>query len=295
MENFFNSIRNQGLKVYPFDEIVFKEKLGAGANGTVYEGFFENKRYAFKKVSSHRVYTKYDRKVYIDDILYEIQTCNKFDTKRIMKIYGVSYNENTKEIYICMELIKNKGCLQNYLWDEDLTIYEKMKIFISIVLAVKELHKKGYCHSDLKPENLVYYFDTKTKKKYVKLIDFNCVTKVQEGKTIYIPYCFGTYGYCSIEQHKKVLSLRSDIYSLGVILLELVYGDDLWDTDYYNYQKYRKSIMEILETYVEYDNELYQIIKKCLHTNPQKRFSIDELYDKMKNYINNDHIRKMYH
>ena len=53
--------------------------------------------------------------------------------------------------------------------------------------------------------------------------------------------------------------------------------------------------MEILETYVEYDNELYQIIKKCLHTNPQKRFSIEELYDIMKNYINCDHIRKKYH
>ena len=88
----------------------------------------------------------------------------------------------------------------------------KLKIFLSILLSVKDLHNHGYCHSDLKPENLVYYFDTKTNKKYVKLIDFNCVTKIKPNEIKYIPYCFGTYGYCSLEQHKKKLCLKSDIY-----------------------------------------------------------------------------------
>ena len=295
MEKFFKEIRNQGLTVYPLEEIQFKDELGSGANGTVYEGLFENKRYAFKRVSAERVYTKYDRQVYIDDILQEIIICNKIKSKRIMKMYGVSYDKNTKEIYICMELIKNKGCLHDYLWRENFSIYEKLKIFLSILLSVKDLHNHGYCHSDLKPENLVYYFDTKTNKKYVKLIDFNCVTKIKPNEIKYIPYCFGTYGYCSLEQHKKKLCLKSDIYSLGVILLELVYGGDLWDTDYYNYQKYRKSIMEVLETYEEYDNKLYKIVKRCLHTNPEKRYTIEEFYIEMKNYINCDHIRKMYH
>ena len=64
-----------------------------------------------------------------------------------------------------MELIKNKGCLFNYLQDEVLDIYQKLKIFMSIVLAVKDLHKSGYCHSDLKPENITYFYDTKENKK----------------------------------------------------------------------------------------------------------------------------------
>ena len=97
-----------------------------------------------------------------------------------------------------MELVKNRGCLFNYIQEEDLTIYEKLKIFYSIVLAVKDLHDGGCCHSDLKPENLVYYYDTKSKKKYVKLIDFNCVTKVKKGKTIK-----GLYPLTEKEKEKK--------------------------------------------------------------------------------------------
>jgi len=295
MENYFNSIRNIGLKVIPYDNIQFKDKLGEGANGTVYEGLHENKRYAFKRVSNHRVYNKYDRKMYEKDILNELKMCSCLNSKRIMKVYGISYDEINEEIYICMELIKNKGCLFNYLCDEDLNVYQKLKIFLSIVLAVRDLHKSGYCHSDLKPENIVYYFDTKENKKYVKLIDFNCMTKISDGRIKYIPYSYGTYGYCSNEQHKKEISLRSDIYSLGVILLEFVYGGDLWDTDYYNYQKYRKSIIEILESYKNKDYELYSIVKKCLKTTPEKRYSIDELYEKIKIYINDDRTHKKYH
>lgn len=295
MQNYFDSIRNIGLEVFPFDEIEFKEKLGEGANGSVYYGLYSNKRYAFKKVSNHRVISKYEKKIYERDIFNELKMCCCVNSKRIMKVYGISYDETNEEIYICMELIKNKGCLFDYLQKEKLNVYEKLKIFMSILLAVKALHNCEFCHCDLKPENIVYYYDTKQNKKYVKLIDFNCITKVREGKKKYISYSYGTYGYCSSEQHKNQISLKSDIYSLGVILLEFVYGGDLWDTNYYNYQKYRKSILEILETYKEYDPELYSIVKNCLQTNPDKRFSIDELYDKMKNYINNDHIHRKYH
>jgi len=294
MENYFNSIRNIGLKVIPYDNIYFKDILGEGANGTVYEGIFENKRFAFKRVSNHRVYTKYDRKIYEKDILNELRMCSSVESKRIMKVYGISYDDINEEIYIYMELIKNKGCLFNYLQDEVLDIYQKLKIFMSIVLAVKDLHKSGYCHSDLKPENITYFYDTKENKKYVKLIDFNCMSKISEGKHKYISYTYGTYGYCSTEQHKKMLSLRSDIYSLGVILLEFVYGGDLWDTDYYNYQKYRKSIVEILDTFKNKDHELYSIVKNCIQTNPDKRYNIDELHAKMKIYINDDRIYKKY-
>lgn len=295
MENFFHKILNNGLMVIPYKNILFKDKIGEGANGSVYEGVYENKRYAFKRVIAHRVKTKYDRKVYEKEILNEILICNCIQSKRIMKVFGVSYDETNEEIYICMELIKNRGCLFNYIQEEDLTIYEKLKIFSSIVLAVKDLHDGGCCHSDLKPENLVYYYDTKAKTKYVKLIDFNCVTKIKKDKTINIPYSYGTYGYCSMEQHKQQLNLKSDIYSLGVILLEFVYGDDLWDTDYYNYQKYRKSILEILDSYKNKDYKLYEIVKKCLKTTPENRFSIDELHSKIKEYINDDRTHKMYH
>ena len=48
--------------VIPYKNILFKDKMGEGANGSVYEGIYENNRYAFKRVSAHRVRTKYIEK-----------------------------------------------------------------------------------------------------------------------------------------------------------------------------------------------------------------------------------------
>lgn len=296
MNKFLENVKQSGFTIFNYDKIIFKEKLGRGANGTVYETLIDDRRYAVKHVRSQEVVTKYDYKVYLKDILDELTIINNFDSKRIMKMYGVACDDEG-DVYIVMELIKNRGCLYDYLYESEhnFTITEKFNIYLSILSAVKVLHDEDYCHSDLKPENMCYYLDLKKQKKYVKLIDFNCVTKVKKDKRKYIQCVYGTYGYCSPEQHKYEITLKSDIYSLGIILLELIYGDYVWDPEYYSYQRYRKSAMEHLNKLEEIDSSIYSIIKKCLSTVPEKRYSIDELYSEIKKYINSDHIHRISH
>ena len=296
MDNFLKEVKENDITIFPYESIVFKDKLGRGATGTVYETLINDRRCAVKHIRSCHVETNYDYKKYLKDILYELKTCKIFDSKRLMKIYGISYDEDG-DIYIVMELIKNKGSLYDYLYESAhvFTMEEKLRIFLSIIIAVRELHSKNYCHSDLKPENLCYYYDFKENKKYIKLIDFNCVTYVKKDKRKYISSIYGTYGYCSPEQHKYELALKSDIYSLGVILLELIYEDNIWDPDYYSYQRFRKSVVEHLNKLKDKENEIYSIIKKCLSTVPENRYSIDELYDVIKTYIKNGHIHRITH
>ena len=296
MDLFLEQVRLNDYTIFDYDSIIFKEKLGRGATGTVYESLIDDRRYAIKHMRSQEVVTKYDYKSYLKDILHELSIVSKMKSKRIMKMYGVACDDEG-DVYIVMELIKNKGSLYDYLYESEnnFTIKQKMGIYVSIILAVKDLHDNNLCHSDLKPENMCYYVDLKQQKKYIKLIDFNCVTKINKDKIKYINCVYGTYGYCSPEQHKYEIALKSDIYSMGIILLELIYGDYVWDSDYYSYQRYRKSAIEYLEKLKDKDKVIYSIIKKCLCTVPEKRYDIDELYQEIKKYINSDHIHKISH
>ena len=260
--------------IFNWATIKFKDYIGSGANGEVWKCEIKQEKYAIKKVFQDWVRTSDDKKQYYKDIFDELDICSKMiGKKRLMNVFG--YAENEGDFYIISELLDNKGCLHSYLVDNDLGYHDRLKIFSSILKAVKELHDIGIVHSDLKTENMVYYYDYKFNTKYVKLIDFNTTYYMNDIDEIDIPLIHGTYGYCAMEQHKKKLNKKSDIYSLGVILLELILNYDLWDISVYNYQKYRKSILENLEAVK--NEKLKKIIKKCIRVKPCLRYNIDEL------------------
>ena len=68
MNKFLENVKQSGFTIFDYDKIIFKEKLGRGANGTVYETLIDDRRYAVKHVRSQEVVTKYDYKVYLKDI-----------------------------------------------------------------------------------------------------------------------------------------------------------------------------------------------------------------------------------
>jgi serine/threonine protein kinase len=292
IETFIEKLKKDNIKIFNFEELEIGRTLGEGANGIVYRCNYMNKRYAAKKIHKNHVLNNNEYKYFLNDIHYEIQTGNKFNSKRIMKIYGFCYDKNNEEVYIILELLNNKGCLFDYIYKMNNVFdkSDKIKIFLSIVLAVKDMHDKNYCHSDLKLENLVYFLDFKEKNKYVKLIDFNCVTNIKYDNED-IDYTYGTYGYCAPEQigNNKYVCLKSDIYSLGIIFLELIMDNELWDTNFYSHQKYRKSVLQNLKELQEEDYEIYEIIKKCISLTPEKRYDIYELYNIVKK-LSNDYI-----
>ena len=261
-------------KIFKWETIKFKNYIGSGANGEVWKCEIKQKKYAIKKVLQDWVRTSDDKKQYYKDIFDELDICKKMiGKKRLMNVFG--YTENDGDFYIISELLDNKGCLHSYLVNNNLGYRDRLNIFNSILEAVKELHDIDIVHSDLKTENMVYYYDYKNNTNYVKLIDFNTIYNINDIDEIDIPFIHGTYGYCAIEQHKNKLTKKSDIYSLGVILLELILNYDLWDITIYNYQKYRKSILKNLE--LVKNEKLKKIIRKCIRVKSCLRYNIDEL------------------
>src|SRR5438093_3040529 len=138
--------------------------------------------------------------------------------------------------YFVMELVKGvpitEFCDQNHL-----PVRERLELFVSVCQAVQHAHQKGIIHRDIKPTNvLVTLHDD---KPVVKVIDFGIAKATGQQlteKTLFTNFAqmIGTPLYMSPEQAQLSgldIDTRSDIYSLGVLLYELLTGTTPFDQE----------------------------------------------------------------
>ena len=274
MNNFLGKLKKYGITEYKYDDLCIKETIGGGGFGEVYRCIVKEEERACK-----RLYFEMDETLneFLCDLLEELIYSTNLNNKRFMKVYGVSYDKKTEELYIIMELLKERD-LKKYLENKDLSLKKKLKIFKSLVIAVKDLHKENYIHADLKPENVCYYEDET--EEYIKLLDYNMMCRIKETEEL-IEGFGSTCGYSSPEQDKEKLCKKSDVYALGVIFLELMVNKNIWEGKKENSKIYRKCVIDNLES-INNNIEIYSIIKKCICKSSKNRFSIEELLESLR-------------
>ncbi len=202
--------------------------LGDGGMGTVYRAFDRNldRQVAIKLMHSHFARQPEFRK----RLIQEAQTAAKLDHPSIVRIYD--FGESDLGLFITMEYVDG-GSLREHLqrlqsMGKFLPFSQSMQIGIQIAEALDYAHRRGVIHRDVKPGNIILkrlsHPDEPGEQPFrAVLTDFGLV-KLQEG----IPMTqsgatVGTPAYMSPEQCEGMeLDGRSDLYSLGVVLYELV-------------------------------------------------------------------------
>lgn len=197
----------------------------------------------------------------------EAQSAAGLEHPNIVNIYDVG-SENGIH-YIVMEYVEGIT-LKNYIEKKgQLTYKEALSIAIQVGRGIQAAHAKNIVHRDIKPQNIIISTDGK-----VKVTDFGIARAVSEN-TIHSDV-MGSVHYASPEQARNgYVSNRSDIYSLGIVMYEMVTGRVPFDGD----STVAVAIKHLQDEMVPPSNyapdlpiSLEKIIQKCTQKSPDRRY-----------------------
>lgn len=203
------------------------QKIGEGGMGSVFmaEQFRPVKRLVAVKV----VKAGMDSKQVVARFEAERQSLALMDHPNIAKVLDAGSTQSG-EPYFVMELVKGIP-ISAYCDENRLSTKQRVELMIDICSAIQHAHQKGIIHRDLKPSNiLVAQYDD---RPVPKVIDFGVAKATHQKlteKTLYtqLGQIVGTLEYMSPEQavlNQLDVDTRTDVYSLGVILYELLVGE----------------------------------------------------------------------
>ncbi len=200
--------------------------IGEGGMGSVYMA--QQEQPVRRRVALKIIKAGMDSKQVIARFEAERQALAMMDHANIAHVLDAG-TTNQGRPYFVMELIKGVP-ITRYCDNKNLNVDERLHLFKTVCQAVQHAHHKGIIHRDLKPSNiLVAEYDG---KPVPKIIDFGLAKALHQtltDKTLFTQFgqVLGTLEYMSPEQsslNQLAVDTRTDIYSLGVLLYELLTG-----------------------------------------------------------------------
>lgn len=207
------------------------QKIGEGGCGVVYMAAQEKP--VRRRVALKIIKLGMDTKSVIARFESERQALAMMDHPNIARVFDAGVTETGRPFFV-MELIHGIGIL-DYCDKNHLDTRRRLELFVQVCNAIQHAHQKGIVHRDIKPSNILVTLNDGI--PVPKVIDFGIAKAIAEqltDKTLFTVYgCFiGTPAYMSPEQaefSEMDVDTRSDIYSLGVLLYELLTGKTPFD------------------------------------------------------------------
>jgi serine/threonine protein kinase/tetratricopeptide (TPR) repeat protein len=199
--------------------------IGEGGFGAVFMA--EQEKPVSRKVALKIIKLGMDTHQVIARFEAERQALAMMDHPNIAKVLDAGATD-TGRPYFVMDLVKGDPIVQ-YCDKNNLSIKDRLELFTQVCAAVQHAHTKGIIHRDIKPSNILV--TTLDGRPHAKVIDFGIAkatsSKLTE-KTLFTEHhaLIGTPEYMSPEQAEGSLDIdtRTDVYSLGVLLYELLTG-----------------------------------------------------------------------
>ncbi|MFN2315550.1 MAG: tetratricopeptide repeat protein [Gemmatimonadales bacterium] len=200
--------------------------LGEGGMGVVYEA--EETGLVRRRVAVKVLRTGLNSREVVARFETERQALAVMNHPGIARVFGAGTAEPGQP-YFAMELVRGLP-ITTYCDTHHLTVEERLELFIAVCHAVQHAHQKGVTHRDLKPSNILVTEQDDVAQP--KVIDFGIAKALGQQLTdatmvTKIGHALGTAAYMSPEQADPAgvdTDTRADIYSLGVLLYELLVG-----------------------------------------------------------------------
>jgi serine/threonine protein kinase len=213
------------------DRYLLHEQIGEGGCGVVYRA--EQERPVQRDVALKIIKLGMDTQKVVARFEAERQALALMDHPHIARVLDAGTTE-TGRPYFVMDLVRGKK-ITDFCDEHRLSIRERLDLFIQVCRAIQHAHQKGVIHRDIKPSNVLVSMQDGT--AVPKVIDFG-IAKATQGRltdqtvSTVAQQFIGTPAYMSPEQTKSgaiAIDTRSDIYSLGVLLYEVLTGETPFD------------------------------------------------------------------
>lgn len=245
-----------------------REKIGSGGMADVYKAYcIKLNRFVAVKILKDRY--NVDRE-FVSRFELESQAAASLSHNNIVSVYDVGYEDGIH--YIVMELLDGIT-LKDYISIHGMLPWKQALDFsIQICDAMDHAHKKGIVHRDIKPQNIMVTADN-----VLKVTDFGIARTANKDITTEDNTAIGSVHYISPEQARGgYVDASSDIYSMGVVMYEMLTGRVPFDGDSHvsiALMHMREEPVPPCDIVISIPYELQAVCLRAMAKNPAERFA----------------------